>query len=387
MSVRRLDPNQPESFAFTPDNQAWAEATIAKYPEGKQSSAVIPLLWRAQEQCDGWVPEPAIRVVSDMLDMAYIRVYEVATFYTMFQLSPVGRKAHIQVCGTTPCMLRGAEDLRRVCQARIALHPHQLSEDGEFSWEEVECLGACVNAPMVQIWKDTYEDLTAERLEEIIAAFARGEGDTIKPGPQIDRHFSAPEGGPTTLQAYTTPHVAISVTEDVLVAETVETDAGETRHALAETVQTDATAETADVIDEVEEAIVEPDTTSGDAQSLDKSTVGPDGDSDDDGEGDRPLGLDGPRDGIADNLKLISGVGPKLEGILNELGIYHFEQVASWTAENATWVDNFLSFKGRIEREEWITQAEQLASGEKTEFAKRVDAGDVESSQNDETED
>ena len=137
MAVRRLDPNQPASFEFTPENLAWAKATIAKYPEGKQASAVIPLLWRAQEQ-EGWLTEPAIRNVADMLGMAYIRVYEVATFYTMFQLSPVGRKAHIQVCGTTPCMLRGSEKLLKVCRDRIHPEPHHPSEDGNFSWEEVE---------------------------------------------------------------------------------------------------------------------------------------------------------------------------------------------------------------------------------------------------------
>ena len=119
MSVRRLDPHQPATFAFTPENQAWAEATIANYPPGKQASAVIPLLWRAQEQHGGWLPEPALRLVADRLGMAYIRVYEIATFYTMFQLSPVGRKAHVWVCGTTPCMLRGAEALVDVCKRRI----------------------------------------------------------------------------------------------------------------------------------------------------------------------------------------------------------------------------------------------------------------------------
>ena len=160
MAVRRLHPDQPASFAFTPENLAWAEEMISHYPAGKQASAVIPLLWRAQEQADNWLSEPAIRYVADMLDMAYIRVYEIATFYTMFQLSPVGRKAHVQVCGTTPCMLRGSEELKEVCRHRIHHEPHHLSEDGNFSWEEVECLGSCANAPMVQIFKDTYEDLT-----------------------------------------------------------------------------------------------------------------------------------------------------------------------------------------------------------------------------------
>jgi NADH-quinone oxidoreductase subunit E len=200
MSVRRLDPNQPTSFAFSPENQAWAEATKANYPPGKQASAVIPLLWRAQEQHGGWLPEPAMRLVGDMLGMAYIRVYEIATFYTMFQLSPVGRKAHVWVCGTTPCMLRGAEALVAVCRRRIHEEPHRLSEDGDFSWEEVECLGVCANAPMVQIGKDTYEDLTPELLEKVLDGYARGQPP--KPGSQIGRQASCPAGGPTTLKDY-----------------------------------------------------------------------------------------------------------------------------------------------------------------------------------------
>jgi len=197
MAVRRLHPDQPASFAFTPENAAWAQATIANYPAGKQASAVIPLLWRAQEQHDNWLPEPAMRLVADMLGMAYVRVYEVATFYTMFQLSPVGKKAHVQVCGTTPCMLRGAEALVEVCRHRIHHDPHHLSADGDFSWVEVECLGVCANAPMVQIFKDTYEDLTPELFETVLDGFTNGK--PAKPGPQIDRHFSAPIGGATTL--------------------------------------------------------------------------------------------------------------------------------------------------------------------------------------------
>jgi NADH-quinone oxidoreductase subunit E len=197
MAVRRLDPHQPASFAFTPENLAWAKATIARYPPGKQASAVIPILWRAHEQ-EGWLSEPAMRAVGDMLEMAYIRVYEVATFYTMFQLSPVGRKAHVQVCGTTPCMLRGAEDLVAVCKRRIAPHAHEVSADGNLSWEEVECLGACANAPMVQIFKDVYEDLTPALFEKVLDGY-EGKGPMPKPGSQTGRHASVPEGGPTTL--------------------------------------------------------------------------------------------------------------------------------------------------------------------------------------------
>ena len=197
MSVRRLASVeiQPKDFAFTAENVKWAKGQIAKYPEGRQASAVIPLLWKAQEQAGGWVPQKAIEHVADMLVMAYIRVLEVATFYTMFNLEPVGRY-HVQLCGTTPCMLRGAEDLKKVCKKRIG-EQFEVTRDGKFSWVEVECLGACVNAPMVQINYDFYEDLTAESLEDLLDQFTAGVEPN--PGPQIDRQFSAPEGGVTTL--------------------------------------------------------------------------------------------------------------------------------------------------------------------------------------------
>ena len=203
MAVRRLAPKeqQPASFAFSDENLAWAKGQIAKYPEGRQASAVIPILWRAQEQADGWISEAAIRVVAGMLDMAYIRVLEVATFYTQFQLQPVGKKAHVQVCGTTPCQLRGSDELIAYCKHRIHHDPFHISADGNFSWEEVECLGACVNAPMVLIWKDTFEDLTKESFGKVLDGFASG--NPPKPGPQIDRQFSAPVGGPTTLKETT----------------------------------------------------------------------------------------------------------------------------------------------------------------------------------------
>jgi NADH-quinone oxidoreductase subunit E len=197
MSVRRLaEPDiQPKDFAFTPENLSWAKAQIAKYPEGRQASAIISLLWRAQDQCGGWLPEAAIRHVADMLDMAHIRALEVATFYTMFNLAPVG-KVHVQLCGTTPCRLRGADELEKVCRKRIGEQMHPTA-DGKFSWVEVECLGACVNAPMVQIGADFYEDLDAASFTKILDEFAAGR--TPKPGPQIDRQLSAPVGGLTTL--------------------------------------------------------------------------------------------------------------------------------------------------------------------------------------------
>ena len=198
MSVRRLADEgiQPGTFAFSAANLAWAEKKIAQYPPGRQQSAVIPLLWRAQEQ-DGWITRACIESIAKMLGMAYIRVLEVATFYTMFQLKPVGTKAHIQVCGTTPCMLRGAEEQIDVCRTKIHHDPFTTNADGTLSWEEVECMGACVNAPMVAVFSDTYEDLTAARLEQIIDDFEAGR--PVKPGTQIERQFSAAEGGATTL--------------------------------------------------------------------------------------------------------------------------------------------------------------------------------------------
>jgi NADH-quinone oxidoreductase subunit E len=195
MSVRRLAEKQPESFEFTPENLAWAKARIEKYPPGRQQSAVIPILWRAQEQSGGWLPQKAIEAVADMLGMAKIRVLEVATFYTMFNLSPVG-KFHVQFCGTTPCLLRGADALKTVLHGMIG-EENEVTADSKFSWVEVECLGACVNAPMVQINADYYEDLTPDSLTKIINDLSAGK--TPKPGPQIDRQNSAPVGGLTTL--------------------------------------------------------------------------------------------------------------------------------------------------------------------------------------------
>ena len=194
--LRRLHPEQPASFAYTPANMAWAEAQITKYPEGRQASAIIPLLWRAQEQ-EGWLTKPAIEYVADMLGMAYIRALEVATFYFMFQLQPVGSVANIQICGTTTCMICGAEDLIGVCKEKIAEKPHTLSADGKFSWEEVECLGACCNAPMAAINDYYYEDLTPESLAQILDDFAAGKDP--KPGSYDGRGASEPKGAIHTL--------------------------------------------------------------------------------------------------------------------------------------------------------------------------------------------
>ncbi|GAA5071857.1 NADH-quinone oxidoreductase subunit E [Roseibacterium beibuensis] len=371
--LRRLHPDQPDSFAFTPANRAWAEAQITKYPEGRQASAIIPLLWRAQEQ-EGWLTRPAIEYVADMLDMAYIRALEVATFYFMFQLQPVGSVAHLQICGTTSCMICGAEDLVAVCKDKIAANAHELSADGKFSWEEVECLGACANAPMAQIGKDYYEDLTAEKLAWIIDEMAAGRVPT--PGPQNGRYASEPANGLTSL----TEHEAgrdplnasarlaadigdtikrIDGTEVPLLApwgkqsgRDVDVEPTPKKPVLAEDVPADETG-----IDKREAAV------QGTAHP---ASGAPAAAAEAEGAADRPEEqpelLSGPREGGADDLKRISGVGPKLEGVLNELGFYHFDQIAAWTPEQIAWVDNRLKFKGRIERDDWIAQARALAA-------------------------
>lgn len=409
MAVRRLHPEQPASFAFTAANLEWARKIIARYPDGRQASAVIPLLWRAQEQHDGWLPEPAIRYVAEMLGMPDIRVLEVATFYTMFQLAPVGKKAHIQVCGTTPCQLRGAEDLIRVCKSKIAAHAHELSADGDFSWEEVECLGACVNAPMVQIFKDTYEDLTPESLEQLIDDISAGR--EVTPGPQNGRRFGAPEGGATTLTglADTTrggdplPHVVkgAEVASHAFAGASINAGGsdynGVPGAAEATSPSTKAPAPRPGKPADLAKPEAKPEIVTtlprvpaddpgpkpmeaGRPVSAVKDHESPQTSLDLAGgtAGEtRPELLEGARGGAADNLKRIKGVGPKIEGILNELGVYHFDQIAAWTEENKAWVDTRLRFKGRIDREDWIAQAKILAAGGETEFSRRAGSGDA----------
>lgn len=363
--LRRLHPEQPENFAFTAANQQWAEAQITKYPEGRQASAVIPLLWRAQEQ-EGWLSRPAIESVADMLGMAYIRVLEVASFYFMFQLQPVGSVAHIQVCGTTSCMICGAEDLIAVCKEKIASKPHELSADGKLSWEEVECLGSCTNAPMTQIGKDYYEDLTAESFGKILDDLTSGKVPV--PGPQNGRYAAEPLKGLTSL---------------------VEHDAGKPRYNASVELATDL-HDTVKRIDGTEVPILTPwldkDGKQAGASAAAKPPKAPEAPkpavkqaeeakkskSEAKVEEDAPELLSGARDGKPDDLKLLKGVGPKLEQTLNELGFYHFDQVAAWTPLQVAWVDARLKFKGRIERDGWIEQAAKLAAGEETEFAKRA---------------
>ncbi len=343
MSVRRLAEEQPESFEFSAENLQWANKQISKYPSDRKASAVIPLLWQAQKQHDGWLPEPAIRHVAEMLGMAYIRVLEVATFYTMFNLEPVGRH-FVQLCGTTPCWLRGAGDLKEVCK-RVIGPEKTVSADGEYSWMEVECLGACVNAPMVQINDDFYEDLDAAKLEDLLCRLKAG--DPVTPGSQTGRNTSAPDGGPVVLMTEGpydgAARAEVQAVEPAPVAEVVEA----------------APAIVTPVAEPEAPAKPEPAVSAPDAAPAQSESA-----ADDDVDGEQPEGLAEARDGEPDDLKRISGVGPKIEGILHSLGYFHFDQIAAWTPANVAWVDERLRFKGRIGREDWISQARKLAAGD-----------------------
>ena len=188
---------QPKSFAFTAENLAKAKAYIAKYPPGRQASAVLPLLDLAQRQHDNWLPRAAMDVVAEMLEMAPIRVYEVATFYTMFNLKPVGKHL-LQICTTTPCWLRGSDEVVKACEKKLGIHMGETTADGQFSMMEVECLGGCVNAPIIQVNDDFYEDLDAASTEALLDALRRGAPPPV--GSVKKRQGSAPEGGKTTLK-------------------------------------------------------------------------------------------------------------------------------------------------------------------------------------------
>ncbi|MFT3731507.1 MAG: NADH-quinone oxidoreductase subunit NuoE [Hyphomicrobium sp.] len=390
MAVRRLNPEQPAQFAFTAENLAWARETIAKYPDGKQASAIIPLMWKAQEQAGGWLPEPAIRLVCDMLGMAHIRGMEIATFYTMFQLSPVGSKAHFQVCGTTPCMLRGSGELIAVCKNRINGHSHETNADGTLSWEEVECIGVCANAPVVQVNKDTFEDLTAEQFEKIIDGFLAGRPP--KPGSQIGRTASCPITGPTSL---TDPTLYDGSTIGAWKKRFDETSGGPTDKpqetvppsALAspahkEQVATGTSPASPGGAPPIHPAALTAMANAGLVKELEARG---DGKPLSAGELDKikadmirdkaiaaaaaavatvePELLKAPR-GSADDLSLIWGVADKMVEKLNAIGIWHFDQIAKWSPENVAWFESQLDgFKGRVTRDKWIEQAAKLASG------------------------
>jgi NADH-quinone oxidoreductase subunit E len=379
--LRRLHKDQPASFAFTPANEAWARGQISKYPAGRQASAIIPLLWRAQEQ-EGWLSRPAIEHVADMLGMAYIRALEVATFYFMFQLSPVGSVAHVQICGTTSCMICGAEDLVAVAKELIAPTPHTLSADGKFSWEEVECMGACANAPMAQIGKDYYEDLTGEKLRELIGRFSKGEVPV--PGPQNGRYASEPSGGLTSLKDFesgrkqynASAQLAVDIKDTVKRIDGTEVplstpwlgvaapvkparaQAAEARPSAG--VPADATGAT---VQEAKASSKGKPKTDGNAPNATPAAT-PEAKASGQAGGVKPAGLSAPKGGKADDLKVILGIGPKLEALCHKLGFFHFDQIANWTEGEIAWVDeNLEGFKGRVTRDKWVVQAKILAAG------------------------
>ena len=387
--LRRLSPHQPESFAFTPANLAWAQGQISKYPAGRQASAIIPLLWRAQEQ-EGWLSRPAIEHVADMLGMAHIRALEVATFYFMFQLHPTGSIAHVQICGTTSCMICGAEDLIAVCRDKIAPTAHTLSADGKFTWEEVECLGACANAPMAQIGKDYYEDLTAEKLRALLDDLAAGRVPV--PGPQNGRYSSEPLSGLTSLKDFESGRTQYnaSVQRAVDLGETVKRIDGTevplltpwlgkavpaTPAAAAELepvpglgLAADATGVT------VQEAPAEA---PGKPETDTTAPVGPSEVPVGTGPATQPALLPAPRDGGEDDLKLIEGIGPKIEKLLNTLGVWHYDQIAGWSPEEAAWIDGQLGkFAGRVFRDRWMAQAKLILDVGREEFLRRAKTND-----------
>ncbi|UWQ05651.1 NADH-quinone oxidoreductase subunit E [Aliiroseovarius crassostreae] len=384
--LRRLHHEQPESFAFTPANLAWAEGQITKYPEGRQASAVIPLLWRAQEQ-EGWLSKPAIEAVADMLGMAYIRVLEVASFYFMFQLQPVGSVAHIQICGTTSCMICGAEDLIAVCREKIADKPHTLSADGKFSWEEVECLGSCTNAPMAQIGKDYFEDLTAEGFAKMIDEMAAG---TVPvPGPQNGRYGAEPLAGLTSLTEFesgkaqynASVQLATDIGDSIKRIDGTEVPLSTPwlgKNATGAKVAPPKAAEAGKPANQQKKAAKPAAAKAEKAAPAQKAKADKaEAPAATTGEAKKPRVMKAPRKAGADDLKQLKGVGPKLEQTLNDLGFWHFDQIAKWTADEIAWVDDNLKFKGRIERDGWVEQAKILAEGGETAFSNKVKKGDV----------
>lgn len=382
--LRRLHPVQPATFAFTPANLAWANGQISKYPAGRQASAIIPLLWRAQEQ-EGWLSRPAIEHIADMLGLAYIRALEVATFYFMFQLQPVGSVAHIQVCGTTSCMICGAEDLVAVCKELVNPKAHALSADGKFSWEEVECMGACANAPMAQIGKDYYEDLTPAKLRDLIGRFSKGEVPV--PGPQNGRYAAEPLSGLTSLktaqsgrrQYNASAQAAVDLADTVrridgsempLTMPWLGTPVGPVAKANAiqkepepgRGLPADASGVTVQEASAQSKGKPKSDGNAANATPL----ATPEAKSPPMTAQSRPQGLSAARADRPDDLKLIVGIGPKLEILCNKLGFFHFDQLAAWTDAEIAWVDdNLEGFKGRASRDKWVDQARILAAGGK----------------------
>lgn len=368
MSARRLAIRQPESFTLSASAKKEIATWVKKYPRERQRSALIPALWIAQKDAGGWLPEPALRVLGDMLDMAYIRVYEVATFYTMFNLEPVGTH-YVQLCGTTPCWLRGSDDLIAMLKRKIGPQ-RSISEDGKLSWLEVECLGSCANAPMVQISNAEgdhyYEDLTAETLEAVLDDLVAGR--TPKAGSQSGRHTSEAAGGALSL---TTKNLSNARAKLIKLP-------NQDKKAKVNYYEWDPKSRRATRggwVDPAAKAPADPkkrpsnhgkDLTAGledkalfaarpkrkrTAPVKKKAAPKP-----------KVIYKDGPTDGAPDDLKKIKGIGPKFEGDLNGKGIYYFRQIGAWKAADVKMVEELIdSIPGRIRRDEWVKQGKALA--------------------------
>jgi NADH-quinone oxidoreductase subunit E len=366
---------------------------------------VIPLLWKAQEQAGGWTPRKAIEEVAAMLDLPFIRVMEIATFYTMFNLAPVG-KYHVQLCGTVPCHVCGALELKKICEERIGPQG-TVSADGKFSWIEVECLGACCNAPMVQIGPDYYEDLDADNFGQLLDDLAAGR--PVRSGSQTGRSCSEPFGGGMTLTdaslfdgsrvgAWKTRFKEASAGEASAkeasakvgpgpstetggtavpgaggkvhvpqpaapkglavapagspIANAVPADEPAADHAPGESAGAHAEQEAVARREEAEIAERLAALPKG-STAIEKANA----------VGEKPKSLETARHGTPDNLQRIKGVGEVNEQRLHELGIFHFDQIAHWTRAEIRWVGTYLAFPGRIDREDWVGQARTLAAG------------------------
>ena len=368
MSARRLAIRQPEEFSLSAKATKEIEAWVEKYPEGRQRSALIPALWIAQKDAGGWLPEKALRALGDMLGMAYIRVYEVATFYTMFNLEPVGTH-YVQLCGTTPCWLRGSDDLIAMLKRKIGPQ-NSVSADGKLSWLEVECLGSCANAPMVQISNSEgdhyYEDLTAESLEAVLDEMVAGKQP--KTGSQISRHTSEPEGGALALTTDNLSKargklVKLPNAEKKAKINYYEWDPKERRATRKGWVDPNRKADSdpkkrnGNIGRDLSAGLVDDDPQKGLPKRATKAATkkAP-------AKKPKVIYTDGPTDGAPDDLKEIKGIGPKFEGDLNAKGIYYFRQIGAWKAADVKMVEEIIGkFPGRIKRDEWVKQAKALA--------------------------
>ena len=393
MSARRMAPVQPTDVSLSPEAQAGVLAWTRKFPSGRQRSALIPALWIAQKDAGGWLPEAILREVADMLGMAYIRVYEVASFYTMYNLEPVG-EYHIQLCGTTPCWLRGSDALKEVLRRRVGPQ-NTVSADGKFSWLEVECLGACANAPMMQVSADVdedpyYEDLTPESLEAILDSYQRG----VQPerGPQNGRHSSEPIEGRTTLTTLdiykqgkkltSLPNQGKKVTlrrhadDPKGIRATIAGRRNKPKAPPATRVDHERTP--AGELMETSKDMADAKVPASKAKKITKRkpvTKGGKPVPDPKGTAVAPrrrtsgavpevkvLYEDGPTDGKPDDLKRIKGVGPVFERELNEKGIYYYRQIGAWKAADVKTIeaDAMSRYPGRIKRDGWVKQARAL---------------------------